>query len=178
MKPSLSEHLDPPPPLLASAAARVAFSDMAREISDFAAAMVSTNGDSHALPGEFVTQVRQLRKMHVYMMIRTVLLERARGASWPELAVAMGEDEAWVRGTYAPAERRWLAILDGRPLPDPKTLEEALELPPGNVPTNDEDIRKVAGELDDWCRRRAAAIVSVPEERPPRRPVSEGIEEH
>jgi hypothetical protein len=179
MQPSLDEHLDPPPPLLDSAAARVAFSVMAREISDFAAAMVSTVGDSHARPGEFVTQVRQLRKMHVWMTIRTVILERARGSSWAELAAAMGYTEAWVRATYEPAEQRWLAILEGREVPEPQTISEALELPPNSVPVIEDDIRAAAAELDDWCRQRAASLVSIPsgEMAPPGRPVSEGIEQ-
>ena len=183
MKPSLNDHLDPPPPLLDSAAARVAFSGTARQVSDFAAAMVSTTGDSHTHPGEFITQVRQLRKMQVYLTTRAILLERARGTSWPELAAATGISEGWLRANYEPAERRWLAILEGNPLPEPETLDEALELPPpdeplGDMPVEDEDVRKVAAELDDWCRHRAASIVAVPsEERTPGRPVSEGIEQ-
>lgn len=177
MKPSVDEQLDPPPPLLESAAARVAFSLAAREISDFAAAMVSTFGDSHARPGEFVTQVRQLRKMHVYMMTRTILLERAKGVSWAELAASYRASEAWLRATYEPAERRWLAALRGEPLPEPETISEALELPPDDVPLEEEEIRKAAADLDEWCLHRADSIVTVPsEEVLPSRPVSEGIE--
>lgn len=172
------EQADPSSPLLAHAASRIAFGDNARDISDFAAALVPTFSDAYAHPGEFVTQARQLRKMTVFLMSWAVLLERDRGASWSEIAAACGQDETWVRARWQPAEIRWLAMRRGEVDP-PENLEELLELPPGDLIIDEADIRKEAELLDAWCARRAAAAdLTVDDSPEARRPVSDGIREH
>lgn len=168
---------DPPRPLLASAATRVALSIDAAAISDFAAALVPTNGDVHSRPGELIVQARQLRKFTAEYVIRAVLLERANGSSWASIAAAFGYDEEYVRATYEPSELAWRAALndgDANPLRQAETLEEALLIPQREVPTSEADIRKAAELLDDWCTRHAA-VHALPSVDQSRRPVTDGI---
>lgn len=179
MKQQHPEQANPPSPLLTHAAARIVFGDNARDISDFAAALVPTFSDAYAHPGEFVTQARQLRKMTVFLMTYSILLERDRGASWSEIAAACGQDETFVRGRWEPAENRWRAMLHGAPLDAPETLEELLELPPVDLDLDEASIQKEAELLDAWCARRAAAANLTVDDGPrARRPVSDGIREH
>jgi hypothetical protein len=170
----VNEHIEPPQPLLKHAAARVAFSMDAREMSDFAAALVPTGSDSYAQPGESIIQARQIRKLSAHFLTRAVLWERSRGVSWPEIAAAVGQSESWVRANWEPAEQRWLAYLtDDGEIPPPQSIDEALHLPPGDVPTKDSDIRKAAELLDDWCLRHNATS-SLPIDEPAH-PVTDGI---
>lgn len=146
---------DPDQPLSQHAAARVSYAMAAAEISDYAAAVVPTSSDRLAEPGEFITQARRARTMAMALLVRAVLLERALGHSWKQIAHSFGYAEEWVRATYEPVESEWLASLNGVPSTQYETIEMAsMMLPLRDVPVTEIEIRKTAAELDAWCERR------------------------
>lgn len=157
---ALSEH----------AAARVAYAVAAVELSEYAAAVVPTSSDSLADPGEFITQAKQGRKLALILMMRAVLLERAKGRSWKQIAHSFGYTEEWVRAEYEPIEREWLAWLSGHDEPA-ETIAMAMLLPSHNVPRTEVEIRATAAMLDEWCRQRA----SVQDPEPGQRLVTDGL---
>jgi hypothetical protein len=146
---------DPPEaerPLSRHAAARLGYALASVEISDYTAAVVPTSNDKLADPGEFITQARRVRKMAMELLVRAVLLERALGHSWKQIAHAHGYSEKWVREKYEPIEQEWLALLDGAPPSEAGTIEMAYLMT--DVPLTDTEIRETAAELDAWCYRR------------------------
>lgn len=146
---------DPDKPLPQHAAARVSYAKAAAEISDYAAAVVPTSSDNLAEPGEFITQARRARTMAMALLVIAVLLERALGRSWKQIAHAYGQSEQWVRATYAPVEAEWIDSLNGRAAAEYETVEMA-SLIAGlrEIPVTDIEVRKAAAELDAWCERR------------------------
>jgi hypothetical protein len=174
-QPAENAAADPPRPLHRHAAERVALGLQAAQMSEFAAALIPTATDDHAVTGEFITQARQVRKFAQQLVVYAVLLERARGATWAQIAAAMNADEAWVRSTYAPAEHEWTrARLSSSPAAPPQTAEDALRVHLHNVPTDDAGIRKAAEVLDTWCREHGNAH-SLPPTSENSRPVTDGI---
>jgi hypothetical protein len=142
-------------PLSTHAAERVAHAMAAAEVSDYTAAIVPTASDNLAQPGEFITQARQARKLALALLLRAVLLERALGHSWAQIAASYGYDEEWVRARYEPLEREWLTKVRGGHAPSIENIDTALLMMPlKDVPVSDHDIRAVAAQLDDWCERR------------------------
>ena len=139
-------------PLTEHAAARLGYALAASGISDYTAAVVPTTGDNLATPGEFITQARRARAMAMDLLVRAVLLERARGHSWKQIAHAYGQPEEWVKSTYEPVEREWLMWLQG----DSIDSFETIEMPAiaRDVPASKEDIIRTAERLDEWCDRR------------------------
>jgi hypothetical protein len=131
----------------------VAHALAARETSDYTAAVVPTSSDRLAEPGEFITQARQARKLALALLVRSVLLERALGRSWKQIAHAFGYTEEWVRAQYEPIEQEWLAKLSGEDPPHSGTIEMSVLLSQ-NEPLTDDEIRKTAAMLDGWCVRR------------------------
>lgn len=149
----MSEDEAPPEGRLSKhAAARLGYALAAAEISDYAAAVVPTSGDERMLPGEAITQARRARTMAMEMLVRAVLLERAKGRSWKQIAHAHGYSEQWVRDQYEPVERDWLARLDGAPPAEAESIEMVHLLQ--DVPVTEAEIREAAAKLDAWCDRR------------------------
>lgn len=160
MTPASDDHAGPERPLSQHAAARVGYALAAADISDYTAAVVPTSGDNLMLPGEFITQARRLRSMAMGMLVRAVLLERAQGHSWKQIAHAYGQTEEWVKGTYEPVELEWLEWLNGAPADGFETVEMAALI--SDVPTDEPEIRRTAARLDDWCARRRDSDVTPP----------------
>lgn len=139
-------------PLSRHAAARLGYALASVEISDYTAGVVPTSSDRLRPPGEFITQARRVRKMAMELLVRAVLLERALGHSWQQIAHAHGYTEQWVREQYEPVEQEWLAMLDGGQPAETATIEMAHLLT--DVPLTEAEIRETAAELDAWCDRR------------------------
>lgn len=148
------DRVSPERPLPRHAAARVTHALAAREISDYTAAIVPTSSDRLAQPGEFITQARQARKLAMALLISAVLLERALGHSWKQIAHAFGYAEEWVQATYGPVEQAWLAKLRDEEPEIAGPIEMALLFPQDNAPLDEATIRETAASLDEWCRRR------------------------
>jgi hypothetical protein len=99
--------VDEPTPLQR---ARIAQAVAARETADFARGLV---GDvaTPMMPGERIRKARRLRLLALTVLDRTVLIERALGASWAEIADALARSEDAVRDTYEEVFERWAANL-------------------------------------------------------------------
>lgn len=157
-------------PLIGHAAERVGFAITAAEVSDYTAAIVPATTDRLAEPGESITQARQVRRMALDLLARAVLLERAQGRSWSQIAAALGESEEYTRGRWVPVEEEWRR--DDKFAERRKTLDESLLLPRREVPTTEEAIRKAAAILDEWCVARRDPTIPTSAHQ---QPVTDGI---
>lgn len=157
-------------PLVEHAAERVGFAITAAEISDYTAALVPATTDHHAIPGESITQARQVRRMGLDLLTRAVLLERAQGCSWAQIAAALGESVEYTLGRWVPVEEEWRR--DDKFSDRRKTIDESLLLPRRAVPTDDAAIRKAAAVLDEWCVSRRDPTIPSSEVQ---QPVTDGI---
>jgi hypothetical protein len=172
---SPSDRKKPEKPLPRHAAARVTHARAAADISDYAAAVVPTSSDRLAQPGEFITQARQARKLALTLLVCAVLLERALGHSWKQIAHAFGYPEEQVRAQYEPVEQAWLSELRGvRPLLSEPVVE--MSLFQHKMPVTDAEIRDTAAMLDEWCRRRQDLdYLTAGDNSPGPRLVSDGL---
>lgn len=148
---SKDEQAHPDKPLSRHAAARLGYALTAVEISDYTAAVVPTSSDQ-LVPGEFITQARRARTMAMELLVRAVLLERALGHSWKQIAHAQNQPEEFVKEQYGPVEQEWLAQLNGGSPSEAETIEMAHLLQ--DVPLTEQEIRETASKLDIWCDRR------------------------
>lgn len=158
-------------PLLQHAAARVAHARAAADLSDYSAAIVPTSSDRLAEPGEFITQARQARKLALAMLQRAVLLERALGHSWKQIAHAFGYTEQYVRDEYAPLEEEWLSWLRGEKSADDSVTTRILNF--NAKPISEVSIRRTAADLDAWCDQHRPMDHDSPAPGP--RLVSDGL---
>ena len=158
-------------PLVPHAKERVAFSIAAREISDYTAALIPASTDRLAIPGESITQARQVRRLALDLLTMAVLLERIQGRSWPQIAASLGESEEYTRGRWMPVEEEWQR--DDKFADRRKTLEASLLLPRREVPVTEDAIRKAAEVLDQWCVSRQAS--AFPDADASQNPVTDGI---
>jgi hypothetical protein len=139
-------------PLVEHAAERVAFGLAARDISDYAAALVPATTDRLARPGESITQARQLRRMALDVLTYAVLLERVQGRSWTQIAASLGESEEYTRGRWIPVEQEWQR--DDKFAARRRDLEQSLLLPNREVPATEAAIR-----IPKWGESRAFSHV-------------------
>ena len=136
------------PPLTARSHAWLDLAAAARLVSDYARTLIP--GAAHAPhPGLAVGDAARLVALARRLLDDAVVLERASGASWEDLAAALDMPVAQAREQWAPlAEQRrsdrMIAATEalagtGEPEPDPLAVAE---------------------ELDDWaCRHREAGDV-------------------
>ncbi len=142
---------------------RLAFSQACRDLSDLARAHVPTSADGHQGPGELVGEALRLIHCAEYAMRMAVVAERLRGASWAQMADALGLSPDSVSGRYADAERE---VRDALLFPD----RDGRDGTPGwwACPDGLDDPEATARDLDAWERRhrertdpdRGAAAVS------------------
>lgn len=159
-------------PLVTHAAERVGFAITAAEISDYTAALVPATTDQLATPGENITLARQVRLLSLDLLTRAVLLERALGRSWLQIAAALGETEAYTRGRWEPVEEEW--HRDDKFTAKRRHIDDMLLLPRRHVPVTDDEIRKAAEILDEWCIARRDPDFRGPDDGL-QQPVTEGI---
>jgi hypothetical protein len=143
--------------------ARVYYGQAAAGASDYARALVPTRGEEHMRPGEFIQQARRFNLWAHEVMQSAVLLERAYGASWAQVAAAFGYTEDYVKARWEPIEQAW---LDGSvaELAEGLTVESLVE-----PPSTRGEALKIAEQLDQWVRQGAGG--QCPEDNP----VSRGL---
>lgn len=143
--------------------ARVYFGQAAAGASDYARALVPTHGEEHMRPGEFILQARRFALWSHEVTQSAVLLERANGATWAQIAAAFGYEEEFVKARWAPVERAWLEGSSTSELAEGITVESLVEAPTGRA-----EAIKLAEKLDAWVKQ-------VAETEPNTRPVSDGL---
>jgi hypothetical protein len=129
----------------------LARSAAAKDVAEYAMALVPTIGEDGLAPELDVTLARRLRALAQRYTFTAVLNARARGASWAAIGEQLGVTEEVARGMFAEAEAQWLA---GDPAPwAPRLHGRAGAIITGVPPVDVDDVRKAARELDRWCRR-------------------------
>ena len=128
---------------------RVAFAEQAAQVSDYTRALVPEGiGEEDSRPGEYIVFARRARAHVNELLQRAVMLERARGASWEQIAAALGHPVDWVRETYEPAYERWL-VEGGAPW----QLEEVDGLRVDSQPPPPSNPRQARPRLRRWGAR-------------------------
>jgi hypothetical protein len=130
-------------------AARVFYSATAAGAADYARALVPVVAEDDMETGTYIAQARHLRAWALEVLGAAVLAERSRGATWTQVAAALGYDVDAVRARWEPVEQAWLAGEDVEI--DGLTLRALTEPPASRA-----DARKVAERLDAWCARYSA----------------------
>lgn len=92
--------------------AHVAFTRSADHTAASAVALSGVNPAAGACLG--IVAARRVRACAADSIDVAVIRALVCGATWPEIAAALNQDEPWVRDTYAPAYERWKA---GQPAP-------------------------------------------------------------
>ncbi|WP_431959424.1 hypothetical protein [Actinacidiphila sp. bgisy160] len=129
--------------------ALVAAAVSAWEISDYARALVGAAG----MPQSVETRIqaaRQLRVLTLELLDRTVLAEVLGGASWEEVAAALGLTPETTQSRYEETARVW-----ARP-------EAATWTAPGEA--GDRDVEGTAAALDAWYARHRDGVDLLDEE--------------
>ena len=134
-----------------TARARVATAASARELADDARAQVARAADGPAV--ELVREWRRLRVEALAGLDCAVILMLLEGASWADVACALGRDEAVVRAQYLPQLHAWTSGVDAQAVPVDLTARVR----------NDDDPVTTAHALDQWLARH-----TDPWEEPPR----------
>lgn len=125
--------------LTARGRCRIALGMMVREAVEYALQLIPTEGDGQLRPGEMIRAVRQLRALDLTPLQLAVAWEIAGGATWAEVAAALGLTEDDARGRYQESSGRWLAnepVPPGPVLPD-GTQPSGLPPTPANVTIGD-----------------------------------------
>jgi hypothetical protein len=130
-------------------AARVFYSATAAGAADYARALVPVVAEDDLEDGTYIAQARHLRAWALEVLAAAVLAERTRGATWRQVAAALGYDVDAVRARWEPVEQAWLAGEDVEI--DGLTLRGLTEPPASRA-----DARKIAERLDTWCARYSA----------------------
>lgn len=120
---------------------RLALATAARESADLAYGIV-TDLPTTMVPGERIRTARRVRLQSFALVDRAVLVEKANGASWEEIAAALSMTVADTIATYGDTYETWLAgEYDDDPLSDHV----------GGLA--DEDVLGTAQTLDAWWKR-------------------------
>jgi len=85
-------------------ARRADYERVTSEVAAYANAL-ATDAGKKSEPGERLLRVRELRTKGLEALTAAVLLERAEGASWSNIARALGMDESFVRARWEDFER-------------------------------------------------------------------------
>ncbi|MEU8378873.1 hypothetical protein [Streptosporangium sp. NPDC048865] len=137
------------PALNGAQAARVGVSAACREVAEYAARFVSTTGDEHAEPGDFIAFGIRVRRMALELMFRTVTVERMRGTSWEVIADRLHMNVDTCIGEFGHADLSHHASAHGQIVWDVLAKTCINPIPGGCADTADEG----AVELDAWYLR-------------------------
>lgn len=135
------------------AQARIGFSAIAREVSEFARSLVPTVGDDHLEAGELVVCSLRLRALSLALCDAAIRVERASGASWADVAAARRQDVDELRAEH----------------PDADTFEAITEAVAEDLPRG---LVEALADLDAWYKATARP---QGEDAPPSRAVSQGL---
>lgn len=130
--------------------ARLAYAVASREVADYARGLVGDTA-TPMLPGERIRAARRLRVLALSVLDRAVLVELAAGASWANVADALGLPEAEVRRRYQETAARWVSGQS----PDEADLDLSIY---GDFSTGlhpDSDPEGMAAALDAWYLRHS-----------------------
>lgn len=131
----------------------------ARENADYARGLV---GDisTPMLPGERIRAARRLRVLALTVLDRAVLIERAAGCSWEEIARALGLSVDETRARYEETWQVWCAEAA------PAGVDARVQGEHGLGLRFDEDPQGTAEMLDAWYMRHAEPWDDAPSEAP------------
>lgn len=135
--------------LTARARCRIALGLMARAAIEQLRSLIPTEGDAQLRPGELIRAVRRARALDLTPLEYAVVWELASGATWAQIAGALGLSEALARARYEERAGRWLA---NEPVPPGPVLADGSR-PTGLPPTPDGITRGHAAELEAWYLR-------------------------
>lgn len=124
--------------------ARVAAAASAREVSDLSRAVLGDCGHRF-VPGDLIRSARQVRVAALLLVDRAVIAELLAGASWEDVAAAVGTDAATAERIYLPALELWSEEV--------AELADAGDHGVGGL--TDLDLPGTADALDMWWRRHA-----------------------
>lgn len=133
----------------------------ARDAHQYALAFVGAFGEEEETGAGDILAARRLSMLVQRYRVLAVLTARiVRGATWPQVAAALGVEESMARGMYADVESRWRA---GDPAPwNPQTAGGAAMRVAPPIVIDPARIDDVAAELDGYF----AAHTDDPDERP------------
>lgn len=128
--------------------AKVAMAVGAREAADYARGLVG-DVSTPMLPGERVRAARRLRVLALTVLDRAVLVERAQGCSWAEIARALSLSEEETVARYAETFEQWVAERA------PEGIDASVLGDFGIGLRFDEDPEGTAASVDAWYARHA-----------------------
>jgi hypothetical protein len=144
--------------------ARLALSVAAAELADHARALVPTNADAHAEPGEFLEHAQQLLAAAQSLVQRAAVLERERGASWDVLGERLEISKQAAQQRFAATLENWRSALD-EPLVPTGRNQVVYDC---RLPDGPDDPERHAQRLDAWLAHH--------QEPDAQRSVSEGLQ--
>lgn len=126
------------------ALARLALSSVAADVSEAAAATVPTVSDDFARPYEFVQDAARLVSAAQQVLVRAVVYARDAGASWDDIAEAVGTSADEVLRRFSVAIERWEDALN-------RPLERSGSYLISRLPDGADRPDWHADYLDQWC---------------------------
>lgn len=127
-----------------NARARVALAVALRDTADLARGLVG-DVSTPMVTGELIRKARRVRRDALAVVDRAVLVELANGASWAEVADAVGLDVEDALRVYGDTLEAWLAA-------EQDALDDGDQ---GVGLIGDQDLPGTAHSLDQWWRRHA-----------------------
>lgn len=128
------------------AMAHLALGALAREVSDFARAMVPAGLDRHGYDGLLVADAVRLGELAAQVLAAAVVAERADDTGWDSIGASLGVDAGTAQARWDSVVQTWnadLAQATGPGQHDDDELPEVLTEPPALL----------ARELDLWAAR-------------------------
>ena len=120
------------------ARARVGLAVSARDVADMARGIVGDSSTDYH-PGERIRSSRRIRLAALAVVDQAVIAELSEGASWDEVAAALGVPRETAIAQYSAAWIDWSARFPGHP----------------NDSSDDRECAETAETVDMWWRRHA-----------------------
>lgn len=149
------------PELSAVQLARLILADAGREAAEAAELLVPTVGMLAGTDGELLNRALALQRFVHLVMVRAVIYERQRGASWADIGQHLGISRQSAHERFKDAEQEWFHVSahNGAPGPADDRLTALLRDPARRLQA-----------LDSWYLRRHSDSASFGG-----RPVSGGL---
>ncbi|MFE0255203.1 hypothetical protein [Streptomyces sp. NPDC059010] len=119
----------PRAPYTREALARLVLSRAAVDLAQGAGPLAITRNDADTGLGGRVSEARQLVEHAARLLVRAVVFERERGASWEDIARYAGMDAQAAEERFAPELARWSEELEAPHLYDEAGRRQVLRLP-------------------------------------------------
>ncbi|MFJ8361450.1 hypothetical protein [Streptomyces sp. NPDC093984] len=128
------------------ALARLALSSQAVGAANCASALVATRNDVDTGLGGRVSEALRLTKVADETLVRAVVYERERGATWAQIAEYLGAGAGETKERFAPELARWLQAFEA-----PYRLDETGRKLIPQLPTAAYDPMSAVRRLDLWA---------------------------